>query len=480
MTPAQLVPLLPLLILAATIVVVLLTIAFYRNYRLIVLLTLGGLLLSLISLPLAAGEAQQVTPLVIVDSYAIFYIGLILVATAVVVVISYRYLSSYEENREEYYLLLLLAALGSAVLVVADHFASFFLGLELLSISLYTLIAYPRFLKHRLEASIKYLILAGVTAAFLLFGMALIYNELGTMAFGQIAQRVAGEAVFSIILLAGLGLLSVGLGFKLALVPFHMWTPDVYQGAPAPATAFIATVSKGAVFALMLRYFSQLEFYENSALFVAFSAIAVLTMLTGSLLALMQNNVKRILAYSSIAHLGFLLVPFIAGSLISVSSVTFYLVAYFVTMLTAFGIITFLSSHEDEREELSAYRGLYWSRPWLTIIFTAALFSLAGLPPTVGLVSKIFIVAAGVDSSVWLPVLVLVLASVIGVFYYMRVILTMFRRPEDEEALAPIRLPSFTAAGGLVLGLLMVLLIGLGVYPEPLLQIIEMMVNNLP
>lgn len=480
MTPAQLIPLLPLLILSATIVAVLLLIAFKRNYRLTALLALSGLLLAMVSLPLVADEAQQVTPLVIVDSYAIFYIGLLLVATVVIVVLSYRFLASYEENREEFYLLLLLAALGSAVLVVADHFASFFLGLELLSVSLYALIAYPRFHKHRLEASIKYLILAGVTAAFLLFGMALIYNELGTMAFSQIAGAIAGETAISIIMLAGLGLLSVGLGFKLALVPFHMWTPDVYQGAPAPVTAFVATVSKGAVFALMLRYFSQINFYEDSALIGAFTVIAVLSMLTGNLLALMQNNVKRILAYSSIAHLGYLLVPFIAGSLISLESVAFYLAAYFVTMLTAFGIITTLSSYEYELEDLSAYRGLFWFRPWLAVTFAAALFSLAGLPPTVGLVSKTFIVAAGVDSSLWFPILVLVLASVIGVFYYMRVILTMFRRPEDDKSLTPISLPSFSAAGALVIGLLTVLLIGLGVYPEPLIQIIERMVINLP
>ena len=198
----------------------------------------------------------QVTALLVLDHYALFFIGLIVVATFVVAVLCYRYFGGDESRHEALYILLLLAALGGGVLVASSHFASFLLGLELLSISLFALIAYPRFAERPLEAGIKYLILAGFSSGLLLFGMALVYAQLGTMQFAKIGTMLAApDRALELYGLAGLALIVTGVGFKLALVPFHMWTPDVYEGAPAPITAFIATVSKGAMLALLLRYF---------------------------------------------------------------------------------------------------------------------------------------------------------------------------------------------------------------------------------
>ena len=479
MNATDLIALLPLIILAATSLVVMILIAFYRDYRLTVVLTLAGMVGSFIALPYALSvQPRQVTPMLVIDGTSVFYIGLVLATSFVVVLLSYQYFRDFDGNREEYYLLLILATLGSGVLVASDHFASFFLGLEILSVSLYGLIAYPRHNRHRIEAAIKYLILAGATSAFLLFGMALIYSVVGTLEFSSLASAAPIDPGLNNVLLIGWGMLIVGIGFKLALVPFHMWTPDVYQGAPAPVTGFVATVSKGGMFALILRYFSQVPIYEVASLWWVFAIIAIASMLLGNLLALMQTNVKRVLAYSSISHLGYLLIAFLSQGAQAQNAAAFYLVAYFATTLSGFGVITMLSNHENELEDLEAYRGLFWKRPWLALVFSAALLSLAGLPPSAGLVGKIFVAAAGVNSALWLLLIVLVVASVIGVFYYFRIMLSLFRSPEPEEARS-ISAPSLTMIGNLTLAVLVILVVGLGVYPTPVINIISRLIEGL-
>lgn len=476
MSTADVITLLPLIIIAVAAVAIMMAIAVSRRYRLSAVLALGGLALALASLPFIWPYLpREVTPLLVLDSYATFYMGLVIAASLVVGVLSYGYLRSYGGNREEYYLLLLLAAVGAVVLVASNHFASFFLGLEILSIALYVLIAYSYAEEHRLEAGIKYLILAAASAAFLLFGMALIYMSTGTLEFSQMSGPVAEEG-FSVIWLLGLAMILVGIGFKLALVPFHLWTPDVYQGAPAPVTAFVATVSKGAVLALMLRFFNGVNLPDYAEVMAAFAAISVLSMLAGNLLALLQNNVKRLLAYSSIAHLGYLMIPFIAGGSLAQPAIGFYLLAYFPATLAGFGVITMLSTVDGELEDLEAYRGLFWRRPGLAIILAASLFSLASIPPTGGLVAKFFVFAAGVQSTLWLLLIVLVVASVVGVFYYARVAITLFMRPEEEaEAVEGLSLRRGSAA---LLSLLTLLLLWLGIYPGPTMDLITELVNG--
>ena len=213
---------------------------------------------------------------------------------------------------EELYLLLLIATLGCAVLVASSHFVSFLLGLEILSVALYAMLAYLTGRERALEAGIKYLILASASAAFLLFGMALIYADAGTMEFSRIRELSFSGSGLAL-LLPGIALTVTGIGFKLGVVPFHLWTPDVYEGAPAPVAAFVATTSKSAMVALLLRYFYVSGALHYRALFLVFSIIAIASMCAGNLLALQQNNVKRILAYSSIAHFGYILVAFLAG-----------------------------------------------------------------------------------------------------------------------------------------------------------------------
>jgi len=472
---ADLIPLMPLMILAATPIAVMLVVAFYRSHSITALLSGIGLAGAFISLPLTASlETGQVTMLLIVDGFARFYIGLLVAAGFAAVLLSYGYLQTYEDHCEEYYILMLLAVLGSAVIVASSHFASFFLGLEILSISLYALIAYPRLKAIGVEAGLKYLVLAATSAAFLVFGMALIYAALGTMELTRPATFIYSTPAEgrSLPVMIGLIMLLIGIGFKLAVVPFHLWTPDVYQGAPAPVTAFVATVSKGSLVGLIVRFFGQIDIAALGSLFTVFTVIVVSSMIFGNILALLQNNVKRLLAYSSIAHLGYLLVAFLVGGSMGPTAVTFYLIAYFVMTLGAFGVITVLSGPQREAEHIDDYRGLFWRRPWLGGTFTAMLLSLAGIPLTVGFMGKFYLVVAGVSASFWLLVVVLVLTSGIGLFYYLRVVVAMFARQPQT----PIPATALPLAGGLVLAGLTVVLVWLGLLPSFLLEIIRNMI----
>ena len=468
MNATDLFALLPLLLTAGTAVLVMLAIAIVRNHVLSIWITLIGLATSFASLwPIAPLLPRRITVLLIVDRFSVFYFGLILAATFAVSILSYGYLKIRPERREELYVLLTVAALGSMVLVASSHFASFFLGLEILSVALYGLSAYLANYRRSVEAGIKYLILAGSSSAFLLFGMALIYAQLGTMELARIGTLVI-TIPHNPLILVGLILIITGIGFKLGVVPFHLWTPDVYEGAPAPVTAFIATVSKGAIFALLLRYFYSSGAQSIRPVFVVFAIVAIASMIVGNLLALLQNNVKRILAYSSIAHMGYLLVAFEAGGSPASPAIAFYLVAYFITTLGAFGVISVLSDTERDADDLADYRGLFWRRPVLAGIFTVMLLSLAGIPLTAGFLAKFYVVAAGVSGAAWVLVFVLVTTSVIGLFYYLRVLVTMYARTTEVFPASTLFHPA-----GAVLIALTALLVWFGVYPEVLLNLVR-------
>ena len=281
-------------------------------------------------------------------------------------------------------------------------------------------------------------------------------------------------------------MLLVGVGFKLAVVPFHMWTPDVYEGAPAPVTAYVATVSKGAVFALLLRYLLPVSSDQSSTLFLALAAVAIASMVAGNLLALRQDNVKRILAYSSIAHLGYLLVAFLASGERAGVAAGFYLVAYFATTLAAFGVVTVLSTGGPRRRPAcSTTGGSARAGRSLAAIFAVALFSLAGMPLTMGFIGKFVIVSAGAGAALWALVIVLVVTSTIGLYYYTRLIVAMYvRRPESLELAGAGPAARVAAAGGaagvVVLAALTVFLLVFGVYPTPLLRLVEHAVSTLP
>jgi NADH-quinone oxidoreductase subunit N len=481
---ADLLALSPLLVIGATIVVVMLVAAFYRRHAAVMWSCQAGLLLTLAALFITTPFAErQVTPLLIIDGYGLFFSAMILLTTLAVNALAHGYLTRRSPLPEEFYILTPVAALGGMVLVLSHHFATLFMGLELLSIALFGLIAYTsrQFINHQwkpLEAGMKYLILAGVSSAFLVFGMALIYGETGTLEFSHLSNAVANHGARSAYLLSGVALVLTGLAFKLSLVPFHMWVADIYEGAPAPVGAFLATVSKGAVFVVLLRYFPQADLNHAPSLLWALSLIAIASMLAGNLLALLQENLKRLLAYSSVAHLGYLLLLLIAGGDFAVEAAGYYLAAYFVTMLGAFGVITLLANGEQENTSIAEYQGLFRGHPWLATVLTLVLLSLAGIPLTMGFIAKFYILAVGVDRAQWLLVGSLIVASAIGLYYYLRVIITLFQSPEGEVQRPG--LFAYSRGGGLVVLATAVLLLLLGIFPAPLMDLLHLPALMLP
>src|SRR5688572_20359010 len=414
MNKTDLICLVPLWILSSAAILNFFSISVKRNHKVIFLITVVAYIVDFIWLVTYSVKHQQtIEPLLVFDGFGIFNIGLILLTTLIVALISYAYFEQREERKEEYYILLILASLGAVIMVISKHFISLFLGLEILSVSLYALIAYLRKRERSDEAGIKYLILAAFSSAFLLFGMALVYAECGSMEFSAIARHLSSSSTMPLLVFAGFGLMVAGIGFKLGVVPFHMWTADVYEGAPAPVTAFIATVSKGGMMALLVRFFVEINGYQYRTLILIFTIIAIASMFIGNFLALRQSNVKRMLAYSSIAHIGYILVAFLAGGKLGVEAVSFYLVAYFITTTGAFGVLATLSDKDRDAELLEDYRGLFWTRPLTATVFASMLLSLAGIPLTAGFIGKFYIVAAGVNAGQWLLVVMLAVNSAI-------------------------------------------------------------------
>jgi NADH-quinone oxidoreductase subunit N len=467
MTLTELKCLAPFLIIASAPIIIMITITVSRNYRVIygfsLLMFLAAFLSLFFVLP---ATLYRFDPLLVFDSFSILLLGSIYIICFLVTILSYIYLNHQGGEREEYFIILFVATLGASVLITANHFITFFLGLETLSISLYVLVAYLKNRGYCIEAGVKFLVIASVATAFLLFGMSLIYAKTGTMSFRDIASSITNSGL-SPLLSAGFGMLLVGIGFKMALVPFHMWTPDVYQGAPAPVTAFIATISKGSVLAITLRFFFNISGYQYNSIAVIISVIAILSMFTGNFLALQQTNFKRLLAYSSIAHLGYFLITLLTGTEYGLQAALFYLISYMITTLGAFGVIALLSVSQRDAEYIEDLKGLFYRNPWLAIVLSLSLFSLAGIPLTSGFIAKFYLVLAGMKSHLWILAGSLIVNSVISLYYYLRVIKTMFTVSENEDRI------SIPLAGNIVLMIIVVLVLLLGILPSYLTEIIN-------
>jgi len=467
MTERDFLCLTPFLIIAVAPVVIMVVVSVLRNYKVVygfsvlsLLAAFGSIFFVLPSIP------HAIEPLLILDVYSMFFLGIIIISALLVTFLSYDYIKRLEGVREEYYIIIFTSTLGAALLTVANHFVLFFLGIETLSISLYILIAFQRSKSNSIEAGIKYLILASVSSAFLLFGMALIYAAFGTMQFGEIVATLVIHQPLSPLVLSGFGMMMVGIGFKLALVPFHMWTPDVYQGAPAPVSAYIATVSKGAVMAILIRFFFILKGFSNQYLFVAISGIAILSMFVGNILAIRQKNIKRLLGYSSIANMGYLIIILLTGSNKGVQASIFYLISYFFTTIGAFGVISLLSTNEYEAEKIEDFNGLFWKRPWVAMVFTLSLLSLAGIPLTAGFIAKFYVILEGMKAGLMVLIISMIINSVIGLYYYLRIITTLFSTANETN------LPELSFFGNITLAIIAVSILLLGIYPGWLIDII--------
>ncbi len=469
--------LLPILITAATAVVVMLGIAWRRNHGATFLLTVIGLVAALVSIPcsLSVG-ALGITPLLQSGSFSALFAALVLIASLACAVFAYAYLrgdekhEGYPGNREEFYLLLLLSATGGLVMAYARHFAALFIGLELLSIPLYGMIGYAFFTRRSLEAAMKYLVLSTAGSAFILFGMALWYAEVGDLSFAALGHAGFAGPLSQL----GLALILVGFGFKISLVPFHVWTPDVYQGAPAPAANYLSTASKVAAFAVLLRLFESVPLADAHWVQGLLVVIGVLSMLAGNLLALRQINVKRMLGYSSVAHLGYLLIVLAAEGGIRTETAAVYLATYMITMLGAFGVVGLLSSpyRGEERASLDDWRGLSRRHPGLVIAFAIMMLSLAGIPLSAGFIGKFYLMALAVNTHLWWMLGALIIGSGISLFYYLRAAVAPFRKAEDAGATLTVGGPHWSwKLGGWMVALMTALVLLLGFYPQPLISL---------
>ena len=519
MSMADLSSLLPLVVLAVGSLVVLLAAAFMHRFTaafaLTMVTTAAALVFAVASwnrVPFGAGTMLSF------DHFVLFGMILVLAATLFVAVSSWSSLRSRQTESGDFFFLLLVASLGACILAASTAFASFFLGLELLSVSLYGLIGWRREQGIGTEAAIKYLVLAGASSAFLLFGMAMVYAATGSMDLFRLAEAGAEAGIAAPL---GLGIMFVAIGFKLAVVPFHMWTPDVYDGAPAPVTGYIASVSKGAMVVVLARAFAPMLTGTAGAILGAVDAsgaaatgaaagaagalpgplsaafpwvltvIAAASMFGGNILALRERNVKRILAYSSIAHLGYVLVAFVAAGAEGLRAVAFYLVAYFAATLGAFAVIGEVSTLERDADSVEDYRGLAAARPGMAGALTAMLLSLAGLPLTAGFIGKFLILRAGAGAELWILAVILAVNSTISIFYYLKIVSSMFRgftsAHEDAHGAAGAGTGAGTVAGSggrgaviarapfvaaLALAVLTLTVVALGVYPSPLLGFI--------
>jgi NADH-quinone oxidoreductase subunit N len=402
------------------------------------------------------------------DNFSLFF-NLVLVGIGLLTIL----LSGQSVERErlpqgEYYALTLFSIAGMMMMVAATDLLVIFLALEILSLAVYVLTGIRRSSAAGAEASFKYFLLGSFSSAFFLYGIAFTYTITGSTRLDAIGVRLAADAMQpSVLSLLAVGLLLVGFGFKVSAVPFHMWTPDAYEGAPTVVTGFMSTGVKAAAFAAFVRVFlSAFEPMRGDWIPILW-VIAVATMVLGTVVGVVQSNVKRMLAYSSIAHAGYLLIGLVAASTAGKAAVLFYLAAYAVTNLGAFGVIALLGTRESQHDDIRDFAGLWNRRPGIAALMTVFLLSLGGFPPMAGFIGKWYIFAAAVSEGYYWLAIIGVLTSVISVFFYLRIVVMMFMTDGPEAA--PI--PAISRAGLAALGLATIAVLYLGILPTRLLDI---------
>jgi len=427
----------PELILSITAMLLLLitVLAKEESKRLAPYLSLAGVLAALAFTAYLWGRAEYAFQrMVVVDNYSLFFKIVFLLTAALTILMSIRPLREEGFAHGEYYVLLLFASVGMMFMASAADLMIIFLGLETFSLSIYVLAGYFRSQEKSTEAGLKYFLLGSFSTGFLLYGIALIYGATGTTNLKGIYDFFHKTPLFGDpLLLMGMGLLIVGFGFKVASVPFHMWTPDVYEGAPTPITAFMSVGPKAAGFAAVLRVFLySLSSLQGEWVWVLW-VLAVLTMTFGNLVAIAQKNIKRMLAYSSIAHAGYILVAMTAGSEPGTVSVLYYILAYAFMNLGAFGVVILLGRKGEENVLITDYSGLASKYPLLAAIMAVFMFSLAGIPPTAGFVGKFYIFSAAVKAGYIGLAIIGVLNSALSVYFYLRITVMMYMRNAEKE-----------------------------------------------
>jgi NADH-quinone oxidoreductase subunit N len=391
-----------------------------------------------------------------------------------VLIYSRGYIQARGLYRGEFFVLVLFAMLGMMVMISGSHFLTLYLGLELLSLSLYALVALQRDSKVATEAAMKYFVLGALASGMLLYGLSMIYGATGSLEVAKVAATLPNLDHLNTVLVFGLVFVIAGLAFKLGVVPFHMWLPDVYQGAPTAVTLFIGSAPKIAAFAFVMRLL-----IDGLGGLVAdwqpmLALMALLSMAIGNITAIAQTNIKRMLAYSTISHMGFLLLGFLAGSENGYSSAMFYVVVYVLMSLASFGMVLLLSRAGFEAEQLNDFKGLNRRSPWYAFLMLLVMVSMAGIPPTVGFYAKLSVLQAALQAGYLWLVVAAVLLSVIGAFYYLRIVKLMyFDEPTDT---APIQAH---ADMSVLLSVNALAILALGILPQPLMALCANTIKNM-
>ena len=414
------------------------------------------------------GPITTIAGMVRVDGFGVFLGIVVVAATALGVFLATAYLRREELEAPEYYALMLLSAAGMLTMTTANNLVVVFLALEILSIPLYVLAAFDRRRLSSQEAGIKYFVLGAFSSAVFLYGVALVYGATGTTSLTGISQFLAHNTLFDDgTLLAGFALLLVGLGFKVAAVPFHMWTPDVYQGAPTPVTAFMSSATKAAGFAALLRVFGVAFPLYRSDWRPAVYALAAITMMVGTVATVIQTDVKRLLAYSSIAHAGYILIGFQVDTARGREAALVYLLTYAFMTVGAFAVLTIATRRGDDHHAIDDYRGLALRRPLLGGLLAFFLLAQAGMPLTGGFIVKLEVFAAAVAADEWPLALIGVLTAVVAAYAYLRVAVGLFTAPEAEAALPSRSVDGWSAV---VLAATAAVVLAVGVAPGSFLQ----------
>ena len=443
-----------------------------------------GALLALATLAVAAASVFHVRGaarslfggMFVHDGFTVFFTLLFCGIAAIAVLLSWDYARRTRIDHAEYYALLLSATLGMILMAASNDLITVFLGLELMSLALYVMVGFRRSRLESNEAALKYFLLGAFASGFLLYGIALLYGATGTTNLARMAEFLAGSPLPNnpLLVVGGL-LLLTGFAFKVAAVPFHMWTPDAYEGAPTSVTGFMAAGAKAAGFAALLRVVLHTLGGVHEGWAPLLSVVAILTMTVGNVTALLQNNLKRMLAYSSIAHAGYLLVAVVAGGPDGSSAALFYLAVYAVMNLGAFGVLTMLGRQQEERVSLADIAGLGFRQPLLGVAMTFFMLSLGGIPPTAGFMAKIYLFGVAVKAGYIPLVIVGVLNSVVSVFYYLRVTVAMYM---EEPAGEPVSV-SWATPGVVALLACLALTLWWGIQAHALLELAQRSVLGL-
>lgn len=433
------------------------------------MVALLGIVLALAVLPFFLNEpALPLGRFFVTDGFSRICQVFFLSASIAVVIFSREWLVQCKERTTEFSILLLISLVGAMTLVMSSHFLSFFVSLELLSIPLYAMIGYQVQKKKSLEAGLKYILLAGFSIAILLFGTALLYKDTGTLEFEGIFEltQLTGQG-FTPLGWVGFILFFSGIAFKIGLVPFHMWLPDVYEGAPIAVTAYLTTVSKGAVLFFLLRFVQKIGVDNLQSVGSMMATLAVMSMFLGSIMALKQQNLKRLLAYSSIAQVGYMMIGVLSMNAEMVSATLFYVFAYSAAILCALGVLAIHTQNSEEKEGIKSLEGLFFSNPLAAIGLTVSLLSFTGLPLTAGFIGKFFILVVGID---YFPLVIsLIASSAIGFYAYFKVILLMANR--GSVTIVPQKM-RFSLAHAAVISLACIVIL-LGMIPAMLTGILS-------